>query len=246
MGKSDFSESKWEVVYFLSAYGAVFYFATILSFPVLHFFMKERNTWTPLKVKQKGLTQLGAVAGGLWFLHNLLMTQLPVSTQDDILPPHSFTCWVRDFWKTASISIFANSILVKQYKYYVRYVSRDQGLPTYVYLLLSSIPYLLMVSLPVWDRYDSSKKVCTDPQAAQDVLFIWTCFVLIGCVVLLHTLRDTVTYFPNFQGSISEVGGLLVVILVRAFEVCSYVILWCGNRQKKKKKKKNHSFGHHV
>eukprot|EP00755_Sulcionema_specki_P033477 Sspe_Gene.100831::Locus_75480_Transcript_1_1_Confidence_1.000_Length_1111::g.100831::m.100831 len=213
-----FADDDWAIVYFLAAYGTLFYATTLASFPFVFLAMSKRE-WTPLMVKQRGLTQIGVGAGCVWFLHSMTMMLVPRSTSDRIIPPGSFSCWFRAFWRTCAVSFYVNAVIVKQYKGYTKYVARDTRLPTYVYMLLLSIPFLLLVSLPIWDHYNNHSDECDEPQTAKKVMFTWVAALVVACMVLVNSLRDTVTYFPNFQASVAEVCGLLILELGRAFEL---------------------------
>eukprot|EP00659_Diplonema_papillatum_P005959 gene5959-9148_t len=216
--KDTYDSSEWATVYFLAAYGGLFYAATFSSFPVLNHYLKK-EAWTPLAVKQRGLTQIGFTAAGFWYLHNMLVSQLPNEARDKVLPPHGFTCYFREFWRTAAICVYANAIMVKQYKNHVRYVSRLRRLPTRVYMLLASIPYILMMSLPFVQRYElTDDGECRHPGSLTAVLLGWTFVVFVTSCFLLNALRDTSTYFPSFQGSVAEVVGLFLVLVSLAFE----------------------------
>eukprot|EP01061_Rhynchopus_euleeides_P006834 TRINITY_DN15842_c0_g1_i2.p1 TRINITY_DN15842_c0_g1~~TRINITY_DN15842_c0_g1_i2.p1 ORF type:complete len:608 (+),score=127.91 TRINITY_DN15842_c0_g1_i2:181-2004(+) len=215
---TSYGDSSWEAFYFLVAYGSLTYGLTFAAFPILYSYAKT-EMWTPLKVKQIGLTQLCAIGAFIFFLHKLLLKLLPTDVSHAILPPHPVSCWFSDFWKIASIFIYTNSIFVKQYRSYVRYVARESLPATYIHLLISAVPYALLLVLPLWSEYDSDADDCTESSAAKYPLFAIMFLVMVLTAFSVNTLRDTCTYFPNFRGAVIEIVGMFVILLATAFEM---------------------------
>ena len=213
------SGGNWAAFYFLAAYGGLAYFITFASFPLLYFYVKKGNLWNPLKVKQVGLTQLAVVGGFSWYLYNLILEVLPDEAQQKLLPANTATCWFRHFWIITCVCLFSNSILLKQYRSYIRYVARESLAPPYSHFTIASVPYFILALLPFWNGYDSTTDTCERDSIASLLLYVWMCIVFIACMCLLNTLRDTCTYYPNLQASFAEVIGFLVLTLVRAYEI---------------------------
>eukprot|EP01065_Artemidia_motanka_P008600 TRINITY_DN14340_c0_g1_i1.p1 TRINITY_DN14340_c0_g1~~TRINITY_DN14340_c0_g1_i1.p1 ORF type:complete len:900 (+),score=257.02 TRINITY_DN14340_c0_g1_i1:56-2755(+) len=220
-----FSSADWGTTYALACAGGVLYMCSIVSFVLVHRFRErikagEQNLWSPLRVKQRGLTQVAVVAALCWFLHNLLLELVPCSTSDRMFDPTAFTCYARAVWRTAAACFFASSITSKQYKAYTRYVLRERRLPTWVYVLLCCLPYLVLIALPVWREWNSRDNGrCEEDSKEQKAMFAWTSALLGGTAVLYLKLRDPFCPFPNRVSSTVETVGFAVVVAAWAFRL---------------------------
>ena len=204
-------------MYFLIAYGSTSYGVTFAAFPILQHYART-ELWTPLKVKQIGLTQLSVLGAFLYTVHRVLLTLLPTDVSNDILPPHQVSCWLADLWKITAIFFYTNCILIKEYRSYLRYVAREPLPQTLIHVLISAIPYSLLLVLPL-SRYDSDSDKCNTTSAVTYPLFALMVVVFLISAFLTNTLRDTVTFFPNLRSAIGEVSGLLIVVLANGVEI---------------------------